>query len=63
MSDINPFQIFFNWLFDGEKNSELSDINVYKVISHYYVLTLFMTHPILCSYLNKTFNNYNIVLL
>jgi|GEM_PF-2281972 len=69
-----PYKTFFNWLFDGDINSEIPkqrtddkgkvitpDILKYNSpITHTYVVSIFLRHAPLTLYLNEYFNNINL---
>lgn len=69
-----PFKTFFNWLFDGNINSEIPkprtddnnkvivpDILKYNSpITHTYVVSIFLRHAPLTRYLDEYFNDINL---
>jgi len=62
-----PFRTFNNWLFDGQINTPIpkskDGIDILKYnspISHTFVISMFLRHGSLNSYLNKYFNNINL---
>ena len=60
-----PFKTYSNWLFDGQRNSPIPkgkvDILKYNSpISHTFVVSMFLKHGPLNSYLNKYFNDINL---
>jgi len=71
---VSPFQIYFNWLFDGNKTSPIPpprtsddgkvivpDILKYNSpITNKYVISVFLNHLPLNKYLDQYFNNINI---
>ena len=67
-----PYKTFFDWLFDGDRNSKIpqpktSDgekiIDILKYnspITHTYVVSIFLRHSPLTLYLNEYFNDINL---
>jgi len=62
-----PFRTFNQWLFDGDKHSQVpktKDILKYNSpITHTFVLQMFLRNGPLNDYLDKYFNNYNLYYL
>lgn len=64
---MSPYQVFYNWLFDGQSNTPIpppkNDIDLLKYnspITNTFILSLFMKNGKLNHYLNKYFNNINL---
>lgn len=62
-----PFRTFNQWLFDREKSSPVpkpkNGVDILKYnspITHTFVLSMFLRHESLNSYLNEYFNNFNL---
>jgi hypothetical protein len=62
-----PFKTYNNWLFDGQRNTPIpkakNGIDILKYnspISHTFVVSMFLKHGPLNSYLNKYFNDINL---
>lgn len=61
------FKTFNNWLFDGQRNSPIpkpkSGVDILKYnspITHTFLVSMFLKHGPLNSYLNKYFNDMNL---
>lgn len=59
---VSPFQVFQNWLFDGNTKSEIPEeiINSNSPISAQYSISIFMGNPVLNLFFNQYFNNINL---
>ena len=62
-----PFKTYSNWLFDGQRNTPIpkqkNGIDILKYnspISHTFVVSMFLKHGPLNSYLNQYFNDINL---
>ena len=59
---VNPYSVFFDWLFDGA-DSEIPDVIIENKsrFSIHYLLNLFMKNRKVCLYVNKYLNNFHCV--
>ena len=72
--EISHFKVFFDWLFDGDRNSKIPpprtdddgkvlipDVLKYNSpITHTYLVSIFLRHAPLTLYLNEYFNDINL---
>jgi len=59
---VSPFQVFQNWLFDGNTKSEIPEelLKSTSPISAQYTISIFMGNPVLNLFLDQYFNNMNL---
>ena len=64
MAEKSPFRVFWDWVFDGKKDTELPNKEIFlkysSPISGYFLLKSFSSIQRLTPYLNEYFNNYYI---